>query len=122
MIIRNKNNTRSAILDEFSTNLLLGESNTGSREISIQITTVLPNGMQFLHSHKEEQCYYIVSGNGTMFVEGEQENVAAGDAIFVPSHANHGIKNSGKDELVYLTANRAFGVKTEAKLWPQEPS
>jgi hypothetical protein len=41
----------------FKTWLLIGESNSGSKDISIQITEVEPQSMQFLHSHQEPQCY-----------------------------------------------------------------
>ena len=64
MLIANNKNTAIGKYDEFSTNLLIGESNSGSKEISIQVTDVEPKGMQFLHSHEEEQCYYqAVSGD-----------------------------------------------------------
>ena len=121
MIIKTLKNTRSAKLKGFSTNLLIGESNTGSKETSLQITTVLPNGMQYLHSHIEDQCYYIISGSGTMFVGDEIESVTAGYAIFVPSNAEHGIKNNGKNDLTYITTNRAFGISREMLLWPIDP-
>ena len=71
MLITNKENTAIGKYDGFSTNLLIGESNSGTKEISIQITDVEPNGMQFIHSHEEEQCYYIVSGSGKMFIDDE---------------------------------------------------
>lgn len=62
MLITNRKSTRFGKYDGFSSNLLIMEINTGSKEISIQKTDVEPRGMQFLHSHKEEQCYYIISG------------------------------------------------------------
>ena len=42
MLITNRTNTRFGKYDGFSTNLLIGELNSGSKEISIQITDVDP--------------------------------------------------------------------------------
>ena len=118
MLITNKENSAKGNYDGFSTNLLIGESNSGSKEISVQITDVEPGGMQFIHSHKEQQCYYIVSGSGKMYIDGEIRGVNKGDSIFIPSNSMHGIENTGKESLTYLTANKAFGLKREKEIWP----
>jgi len=120
MLITNRENTTIGKYDGFSTNLLVGESNSGSKEISIQITDVEPNGMQFLHSHKEEQCYYIISGTGKMFIDDKTQEVKKGDAIFIPSNSIHGIENIGEGILTYLTANQAFGKQREIQIWPDK--
>jgi len=120
MLIANSSNTRFGTYDGFSTSLLIGESNSGSKEISIQITNVDPNKMQFLHSHGQAQCYFIISGKGLMFVDDETEEVQEGNAIFIPSNSIHGIQNIGSDILTYLTANQAFGKLREKELWPEQ--
>ena len=53
-----------------------------------------------------------------MFIDAEERRVASGDAVFIPSGSTHGIRNVGSDTLVYLTANRAFGIKREKEIWP----
>ncbi|MEN6319546.1 MAG: cupin domain-containing protein [Syntrophaceae bacterium] len=120
MLITNRTNTRFGIYDGFSTNLLIGEINSGSKEISIQITDVEPKRMQFLHSHKQEQCYYIISGTGLMIIDDHTREVREGDAVFIPENATHGIKNTGSDTLTYLTANQAFGKRREEEIWSEE--
>jgi mannose-6-phosphate isomerase-like protein (cupin superfamily) len=120
VLVTNRKNSKLGKYDGFSTNLLIGETNSGSTEISIQVTDVEPNGMQFIHSHIQEQCYYIVSGEGLMFIDEESKKVGEGDAIFIPSNSTHGIKNVGKNKLVYLTTNQAFGEKRENEIWPEE--
>lgn len=119
MLITNKGNTPTGNYKGFTTSLLIGEENSGSREISIQITDVEPGEMQFLHSHPQEQCYYIVSGSGLMIIDEENSTVSKGDAVFIPSGSTHGIKNTGQDTLVYLTANKAFGKIREKEIWPE---
>ncbi len=119
MLITNKKNTRHGNYEGFSTNLLVGEINSGSKEILIQITVVDPNEMQFLHSHKQEQCYYIISGTGLMIIDEQTKEVDEGDAVFVPSNSTHGIKNTGESKLTYLTANQAFGKQREEEMWSE---
>ena len=121
MLITNKTNTAFAKLPGFNTNLLIGETNSGNSEISIQITEVEVGGRQFVHSHEQPQCYYICKGNGLMMVGEETENVKEGDSIFVPGNESHGIENTGPDVLIYLSANRSFGKKVENELWPSQP-
>jgi mannose-6-phosphate isomerase-like protein (cupin superfamily) len=120
MLITNKKNTRLGKYDGFSTSLLIGEINSNSKEISIQITDVEPGKMQYLHSHPQEQCYYIISGVGQMIIDDQTEDVKKGDAVFIPASATHGIKNTGTDTLTYLTANQAFGKQREQEIWPEE--
>ena len=122
MLITNKTNTKIGKYNGFSTNLLIGEVNSGSKEISIQLTDVEPNEMQCLHSHKQEQCYYIISGIGLMIIEDQKKEVKQGDAVFIHSNLTHGIKNIGNNKLTYLTANQAFGKKRENELWPEDKS
>jgi len=122
MIIRNKKNSATGQYDGFVTYLLIGEEDVGAKNISVQITDVDVNGEQFLHSHKPEQCYYIIEGKGIMTVDDETREVFAGDAIYVPSNSRHGIKNISSSPLKYLTANSpCFGKTKEAELWPLKP-
>ena len=118
MLVTNSKNTRRGTYDGFITHLLIGESNSGSKEISLQITDVEPNKMQILHAHAQEQCYFIISGFGKMIINDQTQDVQKGDAIFIPSNAVHGIENVGEEVLTYLTANQAFGLVKEAELWP----
>ena len=122
MLISNKGNTRVGTYDGFSTNLLIRELNSGSKGISMQITEVDSDGMQLLHSHGEEQCYYIIEGTGLMLVNEESEAVEEGYAVFVPSGSTHGIKNTGHGKVAYVTANQAFGKQREREIWPEKPA
>jgi quercetin dioxygenase-like cupin family protein len=121
MLVTRSESVSAGSYEGFKTWLLIGESNSGSKEISIQITEVEPQEMQFLHSHQEPQCYYVVRGTGLMIINEDERRVREGEAIFIPSNATHGIKNVGAETLVYLTANRAFGVEKERAIWPLGP-
>jgi mannose-6-phosphate isomerase-like protein (cupin superfamily) len=119
MLIFDKKTSPQGRYDGFHTWLLVGESNSGSRAVSIQITEVKPGKMQYIHAHPQEQCYYIIQGKGIMIINEEERAVKKGDAVFIPSHSEHGIKNTGKTILHYLTANPGFGQEREKQLWPE---
>jgi len=103
--------------DKMWTALLIGEVNSGSKEISIQITHIEINGRQGLHSHPEDQCYYIIEGSGIMHIDNEDQNVNIGDAIYINGNSIHGITNNGCSRLSYLTANKSFGCDREKQIW-----
>jgi mannose-6-phosphate isomerase-like protein (cupin superfamily) len=52
------------------------------------------------HLQKEEEIYYILSGAGEMMMNNEK--FTGGDAILTLPGSSHGLKQSGKDDLVIL--------------------
>jgi mannose-6-phosphate isomerase-like protein (cupin superfamily) len=123
MEVFNKNNSRNTgDLKILSSWMLISPSNTSSQNISLQFSEVPVGSEQPIHHHEPEQCYYIVRGKGLMLIEEESGEVAAGDAIFIPSNLRHGIRNIGNEVLEYITANApAFTKEYEKTLWPSYP-
>lgn len=55
------------------------------------------------HEHAEiEQIYYILSGQGTMLIDGERYPVREGDAIHLPPRCKHQLINDGEDWVDHL--------------------
>ena len=54
------------------------------------------------HLQKEEEIYYIASGTGEMQINGETFTVQTGDAILTLAGSSHGLKQTGKDDLVVI--------------------
>ena len=54
------------------------------------------------HLQKEEEIYYIVSGQGEMKMNGKVFQVNTGDAILTYPGSSHGLKQTGKDDLVLI--------------------
>lgn len=54
------------------------------------------------HLQKEEEIYYIVSGTGEMTMNDKKFTVNAGDAILTLPGNSHGLKQTGKDDLVII--------------------
>lgn len=112
-------NSYSGGLGGLASYMLIGENNTGVKNISIQYSEVKAGSEQPLHKHEPEQCYFIIKGTGLMIIDGEERQVYEGDAVYIPANALHGIKNNGDTIMTYLTANApAFGVDYELVLWP----
>jgi mannose-6-phosphate isomerase-like protein (cupin superfamily) len=54
------------------------------------------------HLQKEDEVYYIVSGTGEMQMNGKTFAVKTGDAILTRPGSSHGLKQTGKADLVII--------------------
>jgi len=46
-----------------------------------------------------EEIYYFLEGAGTMWIDGRDVPVAAGDAVLTPPGSDHGLRNDGEGPL-----------------------
>lgn len=52
------------------------------------------------HAHDgEDEVYYILSGTGCVYDDGEWKTVTAGDAVLTGNGASHSIENIGEEPL-----------------------
>ena len=123
MEIFNKTNSRNTgKLEILTSYMLISPQSSSAKNLSIQVSSVPINSEQPIHTHEPEQCYFIIKGKGLMIIEDETREVSSGDAIYIPSNKNHGIKNIGEEVLEYLTANTpSFTEDYENRLWPSHP-
>jgi len=56
------------------------------------------------HLQKEDEVYYILSGEGVMQMNGREFPVKPGDAILTRPGSSHGLKQTGKDDLALVIA------------------
>lgn len=54
------------------------------------------------HLQKEDEIYYVLSGTGTMQMNGKEFPVKAGDGILTRPGSSHGLKQTGKEDLVLI--------------------
>jgi mannose-6-phosphate isomerase-like protein (cupin superfamily) len=54
------------------------------------------------HLQKEDEVYYILSGTGVMQMNGGEFPVKEGDAILTRPGSSHGLKQTGKEDLVLI--------------------
>lgn len=82
---------------------LLDRSNAPVRMQSLAEATLPPGGATTRHHHREsEEIYYVISGVGTMDLDGERREVGPGDAILIPPGARHQITAGPVEELRFL--------------------
>ena len=54
------------------------------------------------HLQEKDEVYYVISGTGEMQMNGETFPVKSGDAILTRPGSSHGLKQTGKDDLVII--------------------
>jgi mannose-6-phosphate isomerase-like protein (cupin superfamily) len=54
------------------------------------------------HEQKEDEIYYVLSGHGSMTIDGKPLDVGPGDAILTRPGSSHGLKQVGADDLVIM--------------------
>src|SRR5437764_11067036 len=55
-----------------------------------------------LHEQKEDEIYYVLSGTGTMTLDGKTVEVTPGTAVLTRTGSSHGLKQTGQEDLVIL--------------------
>jgi mannose-6-phosphate isomerase-like protein (cupin superfamily) len=55
-----------------------------------------------LHEQKEDEIYYVLSGTGTMTLDGKTVGIHPGTAILTRTGSTHSLKQTGGEDLVIL--------------------
>lgn len=91
----------------------------GAPTFSLRQFKVEPGGHTPRHSHDYEHEVFIVSGSGTVLLEGAERPVRAGDVIMVPANEEHqfkaaptGAKDPGLRFLCLVPVTRNCGETT----------
>lgn len=89
---------------------LLSSPSTNSDTFTVGIGACKPKtGNLALHRHEQAEVYYVLSGNGVVRIEGKNYSVTAGDLVFIPGNAEHGVYNYESEEFRFLYC---FGVRS----------
>lgn len=64
----------------------------GAPHFALRQFEVAPGGHTPRHSHDYEHEVFVVSGSGTVLLEGRERPIRAGDAIYVPADHEHQFK------------------------------
>ena len=73
-----------------------------STRYSLAHATVKPGEITHEHRLKSSEVYYILKGEGEMYINGEKEKVLSGQVIYIPPNSVQRIKNIGTCKLVFL--------------------
>ena len=55
-----------------------------------------------LHEQREDEIYYVLSGTGTMTLDGKTVNVTPGTAVLTRTGSSHSLRQTGTEDLVIL--------------------
>ncbi|EGJ30173.1 AraC-like ligand binding protein, partial [Moorena producens 3L] len=68
------------------------------------IASVRPGECTTPHKHDELETFIVLAGKGRMYIEAEEEDLEAGDVVFIPREQTHRFQNlSNQDPLTFIT-------------------
>lgn len=71
-------------------------------KLAFRKRVLLPGSAIGYHLQKEDEIYYILSGEGEMTINGNTFPVRAGDAILTRPGSSHGLRQKGDHNLVLI--------------------
>ena len=83
---------------------LFGDGTTATDSLTAGVAEMEPGDWLGRHRHEHSEVYYIVDGEGTVVLDGEERAVGAGSAVFIPGNVEHGIRNAGERPLRFFYA------------------
>jgi len=79
---------------------LVSGDRTPSRAMSAGLAELPTGGSGLaLHRHREPEIYHVVAGEGVVTIDGVAHPIRAGATVYIPSNAEHGVRNTGPDTL-----------------------
>jgi mannose-6-phosphate isomerase-like protein (cupin superfamily) len=69
---------------------------------SLAHARVPPRGVTLAHRLKGAEVYYIMEGTGEIDIDGQREEVTAGQAVYIPPGCIQKIRNLSERDLVFL--------------------
>jgi quercetin dioxygenase-like cupin family protein len=83
------------------------KNTVGTEALRLLVQEYPPGGYTEGHPiHTDfEQCYYVLSGTMTVFLNGERHTAASGSFVFIPRGMKHEHRNDGDEPMVFLTIN-----------------
>ncbi len=83
---------------------LFSQGATPTQGITCGVAELAPGDRLERHRHAPAEVYYVVAGEGIVFLEGEEVAVKPGAAVFIPGMAEHGVRQTGAATLRFFYA------------------
>ncbi|MTV47848.1 cupin domain-containing protein [Heliobacillus mobilis] len=64
--------------------------------------TLGKDGQTPKHSHPWPHINYIISGKGTLFLDGKEQSVESGSVAYIPGGEEHQFRNVGDEEFAFI--------------------
>ncbi len=83
--------------------ILIDEESVGAKNYALLLNTMNAGVKGEEHKHDvNEHCWYILSGTGTIYIEGEPYKMAPEMAVYVPADTLHRIDVDEGEDLTYI--------------------
>lgn len=95
--------------------ILIDEEISGAKHFSLLVNTMNAGVEGDEHKHDVEHCWYILSGYGTMIVDGQSFRVEPEMAVFAPAQKLHKITVDPGEDLNYIVVYAPPGPEQKLK-------
>ena len=96
--------------------VLIDEEISGAKHFSLLINTMNAGVKGAEHKHENnEHCWYILSGRGTMYIEGQSYEIGPEMAVFAPADTMHKIDVGPDEDLTYVLIYASPGPEQKLK-------
>lgn len=75
---------------------------TGCKNATLSVVFLNPGEQIVLHTHVEEELYYIYSGEGEVYLDEKTEPVTVGSAVYIGPNVVHGQKCTGQEPMLMV--------------------
>jgi mannose-6-phosphate isomerase-like protein (cupin superfamily) len=100
---------------------LFSQGVTPTEAITCGVAELGPGDRLKPHRHAPAEIYYIVAGEGVVFLDGKEILAKAGAAVFIPAMAEHGIRQTGAATLRFFYAFAVDSFDSVEYLFPAPP-
>ncbi len=101
---------------------LIHPNTVGSKLLGVSICLMEPGDEIRRHRHSYEEAYFVVRGNGAMYLEGEGLiRLEPGLSVYVPPERVHGQVNDGDEPLHIICSLAPPPVEGDSPRFAEEP-
>lgn len=95
----------------------IGDGTVPSADLCSGVARLEPGGWLALHRHAAPEVYQVLSGTGVVTLDGQQHEVGAGSAVYIPGNREHGIRNSGDGPLEFVYVYQTDSITDVDYVW-----
>jgi len=77
-------------------------SKDGAENFAMRFFEIEPDGYTPRHVHDWEHEVFVLSGEGIVFCEGQEQKISPGYVVFIPSGKEPCFKNTGNEKMTFL--------------------
>lgn len=102
------NKIQSPLAQGASIKVLVG-AQEGWKDHVMRVLTLEPGGHSPKHQHDWPHINYIISGKGTLFLDGKLHELSAGSYAYVPANELHQFANAGDEPFQFMCIVPDYG-------------